>query len=209
MPDFPLQKRFRTSGIDLCDVRGWFMVRKIFGLARKGAVGLGLVFGLLAAMPVMAQTSGERAGKVDWGIWVDGDGCMHWYADGGFEGYMVPRRNPETGRAVCLKRHACLAQSTDDLFGAGGATLTKSGEAQLRAFFDEEEAQAYAIFAHSDGAGGKAAAERLTQAQAAAVAAVARSAGGQVTEAVGGGARYPKAATGSAANRRIELVCYR
>lgn len=176
---------------------------------QRGVFGLGLAFGLLAALPASAQTGNERAGKIDWGIWLDGDGCMHWYADGGFEGYMVPRRNPQTGRAVCLKRHACLAPSTDELFGASGATLTKDGEAQLRAFFEEQEAQAYAIFAHSDGAGGKAAAERLTQAQAAAVADVARSAGEQVTEAVGGGARYPKAAKGSAGNRRVELVCYR
>ncbi len=183
------------------------MVHKFSKAVQRGIFGLAV--GFIAALPAAAQTSEQRTGKVDWGIWVDGDGCMHWYADGGFEGYMVPRRNPQTGRAVCLKRHACLAQSTDDLFGASGATLTKDGEAQLRAFFAEQEAQAYAIFAHSDGAGGKAAAERLTQAQAAAVAEVARSAGEQVTEAVGGGARYPKAAKGSAANRRVELVCYR
>ena len=176
---------------------------------QKGVLVLGMMFGLMAALPAMAQTDGTRAGKVDWGLWVDGDGCMHWYADGGFEGYMVPRRNPQTGRAVCLKRHACLAQSSDELFGAGGAVLTKDGEAQLRAFFAEQEVQAYAVFAHSDGAGGKAAAERLTQAQAAAVADIARATGAQVTEAVGGGARYPKAARGSSANRRIELVCYR
>jgi outer membrane protein OmpA-like peptidoglycan-associated protein len=185
------------------------MVRKFGGTSNRGLLGLGLLIGLLAALPAHAQTDDPRTGKVDWGIWVDGDGCMHWYADGGFEGYMVPRRNPKTGRAVCLKRHACLAQSTDELFEPGSATLSKEGEAQLRAFFADQEAQAYAVFAHSDGAGGKAAAERLTQAQAAAVADVARSAGAQVTEAVGGGARYPKAAKGSAANRRVELVCYR
>lgn len=176
---------------------------------RRSLLGLGLMISVAVALPVFAQTDDPRTGKVDWGLWVDSDGCMHWYADGGFEGYMVPRRNPQTGRAVCLKRHACLAQSTDDLFDVSGTSLTKDGEAQLRAFFAEQEAQAYAIFAHSDGAGGKAAAERLTQAQAAAVARVARNAGEQVTEAVGGGARYPKAAKGSAENRRVELVCYR
>ncbi len=185
------------------------MVRKFCGVLQRAVIGLAAVFGLVAALPTLAQTGSQPTGKVDWGIWIDGDGCMNWYADGGFEGYMVPRRNPETGRPVCLKRHACLAQRTEELFGPRGATLTKSGEAQLRAFFDEQEAQAYAIFAHSDGAEGTAAAERLTQAQAAAVAEVARSAGEQVTEAVGGGARYPKAAKGSAANRRIELVCFR
>ena len=173
------------------------------------ALGLALMFGLMVAQPAAAQTSEERAGKIDWGLWIDGDGCMHWYADGGFEGYMVPRRNPKTGRAVCLKRHACYAQGSDGLFDAGSATLTKVGEAELRAFFAEEDAQAYAVFAHSDGAGGTSAAERLTQSQANAVAAVARDAGVQVSEAVGGGARYPKAAKGSAANRRVELVCYR
>lgn len=178
----------------------------VFGKAVQKAM-FGVV--LLLAIPALAQTGDPRTGKVDWGIWVDGDGCMNWYADGGFEGYMVPRRNPKTGKPVCLKRHACLAQSTDELFSGGSATLTKDGEAQLTAFFNEQDAAAYAVFAHSDGAGGKAAAERLTQAQAAAVADVARAAGAQVTEAVGGGARYPKAAKGSAANRRIELVCYR
>ena len=188
---------------------GGFIVRKFGRAVQQGIFGLCFGLGLMAAQPAMAQTGDQQTGKVDWGLWVDGDGCMHWYADGGFEGYMVPRRNPETGRAVCLQRHACLAQSSDELFGAGGATLTKGGEAQLRAFFDEQAAQAYAIFAHGDGAGGKAATERLTQAQADAVADVARSAGVQVTEAVGGGARYPKAAKGSAANRRVELVCYR
>lgn len=183
------------------------MVRKFSKAVKRGVLGLAL--GFIVALPAIAQTSEQRTGKIDWGLWVDGDGCMHWYADGGFEGYMVPRRNPQTGRAVCLKRHACLAQNSDQLFGPGGATLTKDGEAQLRAFFAEQEVQAYAVFAHSDGAGGKAASERLTQAQAAAVADVARDAGVQVTEAVGGGARYPKAAKGSAANSRIELVCYR
>lgn len=181
----------------------------IIGALRRGAMALCLVFGLLAALPAAAQTGDQPSGKIDWGLWIDGDGCMHWYADGGFEGYMVPRRNPETGRPVCLKRHACLAQSSDELFGADGVTLTKAGAAELQDFFAEQDALAYAVFAHSDGVGGKAVAERLTQAQAEAVAAVARDAGEQVTEAVGGGARYPKAAKGSAVNRRIEMVCYR
>ena len=180
-----------------------------FGAIRLAIVAIALAFGLMAALPAMAQTGDQPSGKIDWGLWIDADGCMHWYADGGFEGYMVPRRNPETGRPVCLKRHACLAQGSDTLFGPGGTTLTKQGEADLRAFFAEQDAQAYAVYAHSDGAGGKEAAERLTQEQALAVAAVAKSAGAQVTAAIGGGARYPKAAKGAAANRRVELVCYR
>jgi outer membrane protein OmpA-like peptidoglycan-associated protein len=182
-------------------------------LLARVVLALGLVLGFLAAQPAMAQTGDQQTGKVDWGIWVDGDGCMHWYADGGLEGYMVPRRNPETGRPVCLKRHACLAQSSDALFGPGGETLTKEGEADLAAFFAEQDAQAFAIYAHGDGSGGKAASERLTQAQAAAVAAAAKAAGAQVSSAIGGGARYPKVgnstAAGKAKNRRIEIVCYR
>jgi outer membrane protein OmpA-like peptidoglycan-associated protein len=185
------------------------MRRHSRGALWQAIAALALVFGLFAALPAAAQTGDQPSGKSDLGLWVDGDGCMHWYADGGFEGYMVPRRNPKTGRPVCLKRHACLAQSSDELFGTGGDTLTKEGEADLRAFFAEQDAEAYAIYAHSDGAGGKAAAERLTQSQAAAVAAVAKASGAQVVDAIGGGARYPKAAIGSAANRRVELVCYR
>lgn len=176
---------------------------------RQGCLGLGLLFCMMIAVPAAAQTNGQPSGKIDWGLWVDPDGCMHWYADGGFEGYMVPRRNPETGRAVCLKRHACFVESSDTLFGTDGVTLSRAGEADLRAFFAQEDAQAYAIYAHSDGAAGKAASERMTQAQAAAVAVVAKAAGAQVMDAIGGGARYPKAAKGSAANRRVELVCYR
>ena len=189
------------------------MVGHLGSILQRGVMGLALVFGLMAALPAQAQTGDQPSGKIDWGLWIDGDGCMHWYADGGFEGYMVPRRNPKTGRPVCLKRHACLVESSDGLFGADGATLTAAGTARLRAFFAEEDAQGYTVYAHSDGAGGKAVAERLTQAQAAAVAVAAKASGAQVVDAVGGGARYPKVANGTAAgkatNRRVELVCYR
>ena len=92
------------------------MVRNFGEILMRCGFALTLVMGLMTAMPVMAQTADQPSGKIDWGLWIDGDGCMHWYADGGFEGYMVPRRNPETGRAVCLKRHACLAQNADELF---------------------------------------------------------------------------------------------
>ena len=52
-------------------------------------------------------------GKIEWGVWVDPDGCQHWWADGGTEGYMVPRRDPKTGKAVCTKPKSCLTESTD------------------------------------------------------------------------------------------------
>jgi len=34
------------------------------------------------------------------GIWIDPNGCDHWIADDGAEGYMTPRLHPD-GRPVC------------------------------------------------------------------------------------------------------------
>ena len=56
------------------------------------------------------------SGKIDWGLWVDADGCQHWWADGGTEGYMVPRRNPDTGKPVCTRQRSCLTESADAFF---------------------------------------------------------------------------------------------
>ena len=64
----------------------------------------------------LSQAQPEIAGKIEWGIWVDDDGCMHWWADGGLEGYMLSRVNPKTGKPVCLKRNTCLVENTDTLF---------------------------------------------------------------------------------------------
>ncbi len=36
-------------------------------------------------------------------VWVDPDGCQHWYIDDGVEGYMTPRLNPN-GTPVCNGR---------------------------------------------------------------------------------------------------------
>lgn len=58
-----------------------------------------------------AQTAPEVAGRIEWGVWVDDDGCMHWWADGGLEGYMLDRVNPKTGKPVCLKRNTCLSRT--------------------------------------------------------------------------------------------------
>ena len=46
----------------------------------------------------MAQDAAVT-GKIEWGVWIDADGCQHWWADGGTEGYMVPRRDPEDRQA--------------------------------------------------------------------------------------------------------------
>lgn len=38
--------------------------------------------------------------QVQWGIWVDPDGCDHWIADDGVEGYL-DRRRDRYGKPVC------------------------------------------------------------------------------------------------------------
>ncbi len=46
-----------------------------------------LAIGLLAFVPQFAAAqSGAISGRVQPGIWIDPDGCMHWVADGGLEG---------------------------------------------------------------------------------------------------------------------------
>ena len=90
--------------------------------------GLALAVGLAGAMSASAQ---EVTGKIEWGVWIDDDGCMHWWADGGLEGYMVPRRDPKTGKPVCLKKNTCLVENTDTLFPTDGHKLTASGRARL------------------------------------------------------------------------------
>ena len=66
-------------------------VRKVMG-------GLVIALGLLGASGAYAQGKPEIAGKIEWGIWIDDDGCQHWWADGGLEGYMLDRVHPKTGK---------------------------------------------------------------------------------------------------------------
>ena len=86
-----------------------------------------LTAGLFGATMAMAQQAPQIAGKVEWGIWVDDDGCMHWWADGGLEGYMLDRVNPKTGKPVCLKKNTCLVENTDTLFATDSSQLTATG----------------------------------------------------------------------------------
>ena len=70
-------------------------------MLRLMAGALVLAGGLAAGSEAMANPDKPaQTGRIDWGLWIDPDGCMHWWADGGLEGYMVPRRDPKTGRAV-------------------------------------------------------------------------------------------------------------
>ena len=152
-------------------------------------------------------------GKIVWGIWVDTDGCMHWWADGGAEGYMVDRVDPKTGKPQCLRKNTCLVENTDTLFATDSATLTADGRRRLTAFFQTTGAFGYAIYGHTDSRASDAYNMALSQRRANAVADVARAVGAPVQAKKGFGERMPIAsnatAAGMAQNRRVEIICYR
>ena len=108
----------------------------MFRAVRNILGGIALAIGLLGATGAMAQTAQEIAGKIQWGMWVDDDGCMHWWADGGLEGYMLDRVNPKTGKPVCLKVNTCMVANTDTLFATDSAKLTAHGRKYLQDFFN-------------------------------------------------------------------------
>lgn len=173
--------------------------------------GLAVMVGFVGA--ASAQTAPEVAGRIEWGVWVDDDGCMHWWADGGLEGYMLDRVNPQTGKPVCLKRNTCLVQNTDTLFATDSHKLTSSGRAYLQQFFQQSGAFGYAVYGHTDARASDEYNMKLSQRRAAAVADVARSVGAMVEREIGFGERQPIATNSTAAgmqqNRRVEVVCYR
>ena len=181
-----------------------------------------LAMGLCAASLASAENAVPPApvaaappvyGKIVWGIWIDTDGCMHWWADGGAEGYMVDRVDPKTGKAQCLRKNTCLVENTDTLFATDSAALTADGRRRLAAFFQTTGAFGYGIYGHTDSRASDAFNMALSQHRADAVAAVARSVGAPVQAQKGFGERMPVAANDSAANmaknRRVEIVCYR
>jgi outer membrane protein OmpA-like peptidoglycan-associated protein len=172
--------------------------------------------GLLAmGTVVMAQDAdlSDRpvTGKIDWGLWVDPDGCQHWWADGGTEGYMVARRDPATGKPVCLKEASCLSESTDAYFDTASATLSSDGRSKLETFFTTSDAFSYTVAGHTDSRGSDADNQSLSEARAKAVADVARSVGAAVESETGYGESRPVASNGTAEgmakNRRVEVLC--
>ena len=184
--------------------------------ALKGAIGAAvLVSGTFLAFtaPAAAQQQIIVTGQVQPGLWVDPDGCLHWVADGGIEGYMEGRVNPETGMPVCLDVNPCGVANTDTMFHTDSARLTSSGRAHLQEFFQQAGAFAYAIYGHTDSRASDEYNIRLSERRAAAVANVARSVGARVAREIGYGERRPVAPNDSAANmqrnRRVEIVCYR
>jgi len=178
-----------------------------------GAAALVAAAVIASSGAASAQSSGAVSGQVQPGIWIDPDGCMHWVADGGLEGYMEGRVNPQNGMPVCLDVNTCAVANTDVLFATDSARLTHSGRQQLQQFFSSAGAFAYAIYGHTDSRASDEYNIRLSQRRAAAVAGVARSVGARVAREIGYGERRPVAPNDSAANmqlnRRVEIVCYR
>ena len=187
---------------------------KLLSRSLKLALGAtALAAGLFGASMAMAQQAPQVAGKIEWGIWVDDDGCMHWWADGGLEGYMLDRVNPKTGKPVCLKKNTCLVENTDQMFATDSAQLTTSGRRRLTEFFSKAGAFGYAVYGHTDSRASDEYNMRLSDRRASSVANVARSVGAVVEREIGYGERQPIATNGTAAgmqqNRRVEVVCYR
>lgn len=168
---------------------------------------------MMAPQPAQAQSSAGISGSVQPGIWIDPDGCMHWVADGGVEGYMEGRVNAHNGMPVCLDVNTCAVANNDVLFHTDSARLTHAGRAHLEQFFRSAGAFAYAIYGHTDSRASDEYNMRLSQRRAAAVANVVRGVGARVAREIGYGERRPVAPNNSAANmqqnRRVEIVCYR
>ena len=183
------------------------------GARAAGALAAAATVWVAAAGIAAAQETVTVTGRVEPGLWVDPDGCLHWVADGGVEGYMEGRVNPQTGMPVCLDVNTCAVANTDVLFATDSARLTASGRAQLEQFFRSAGAFAYAIYGHTDSRASDEYNIRLSQRRAAAVAGVARAVGARVAREIGYGERRPVAPNDSAANmqrnRRVEIVCYR
>ena len=160
-----------------------------------------------------AQSTGPITGTVEPTIWIDPDGCMHWIADGGVEGYMEGRVNPSNGMPICMDMNTCAVANTDTLFATDSHHLTAAGRTHLEQFFSGAGAFAYAIYGHTDSRASDEYNMGLSQRRAASVAAVARSVGGRVAREIGYGERRPLVPNTSAANmqqnRRVEIVCYR
>ena len=99
---------------------------RLSGMAARLLCGAAAVATALwmAPHPAQAQNSVAVTGSVQPGVWIDPDGCMHWVADGGVEGYMEGRVNPKDGMPVCLGVNTCAIANSDVLFHTDSARLT-------------------------------------------------------------------------------------
>lgn len=184
------------------------------GVLRHGlisAMSVASIGAIIGAGSMALAQEPVISGKIDWGLWVDADGCQHWWADGGTEGYMVPRRDPQTGKPVCTRQTSCLTESVDAFFATASVTLTAEGRARLEDYFRQTEAYSYSVVGHTDSRGSEAYNQSLSEARAQSVAAVAQSVGAVVETVTGSGESQPVASNatpeGMAKNRRVEVLC--
>ncbi len=169
----------------------------------------------LVGQDAAAQTiaRGEQSGRIQWGVWVDPDGCMHWMADGGLEQVQVNRLDPKTGRPVCLKQATCFVGDSDTLFATDSARLNAKSRKRLRDVFTQDGVFGYAVYGHTDSRASQSYNQILSEHRARAVANVGRSVGAVIEREIGFGETRPIASNRTAAgmkkNRRVEVVCYR
>ncbi len=186
------------------------ILRRLIGAHAIVALVLGLMIGSSAAT---AQEQVRVTGWVDWGLYVDPDGCMHWYADGGLEGYSVTRYHPNTSKPYCLPRQTCLVEPENVLFATDSARLTAEAKRKLADFFAQDNSFSYSVYGHTDSRASLSYNDRLSLRRAKAVADFARSQGKVINQIAGFGERDPVApntdAEGMQQNRRVQIVCYR
>lgn len=169
----------------------------------------------LASESATAQNvaRGEQSGRIQWGVWIDPDGCMHWMADGGLEQVQVNRLDPKTGKPVCIQQNTCFVGNSDTMFATDSARLKAGARERLQEVFTQEGVFGYAVYGHTDSRASNAYNQRLSEHRARAVADVGRSVGAVIEREIGFGETRPRASNATAAgmkqNRRVEVICYR
>lgn len=178
------------------------------GLAAVATAGV-----LTTSAAAQSAQRGEQTGLIQWGIWIDPDGCMHWMADGGLEQYQVNRLDPETGRPVCMQINSCFTGDTDTMFQTNSANLTASGRQRLQQVFSQGGVSGFAVYGHTDSRASHSYNQTLSEHRARSVADVGRSVGAVIEREIGFGETRPVASNatsaGMAQNRRVEVICYR
>ena len=180
----------------------------------KFALALACVLGVLGNSAYAQNVArGEQSGRIQWGIWIDPDGCMHWMADGGIEQVQVNRLDPKTGKPVCVRQNTCFVGDADTMFATDSSKLNRSARDRLRKVFSQEGVFGYAVYGHTDSRGSLSYNQTLSEHRARAVATVGRSVGAVIEREIGFGETQPKASNSTAAgmkkNRRVEVICYR
>ncbi|MEL6465117.1 MAG: OmpA family protein [Pseudomonadota bacterium] len=186
---------------------------KQFGMLKFAlalACGVGLTSEAVSAQNV---ARGEQSGRIQWGVWVDPDGCMHWMADGGLEQVQVNRLDPKTGKPVCVVQNTCFVGEADTMFATDSSRLTAGARKRLEEVFTQEGVFGYAVYGHTDSRASRSYNQRLSDHRARAVANIGRSVGAVIEREIGFGETRPRASNKTAAgmkqNRRVEVICYR